>query len=69
MAAVRVVVVHVAPRVKATSNILFSLLLSLSLLFLMGCFCLTRVRVAVLDQKVETADLNHLTLRRIFHAV
>ena len=31
-------------------------------------FGMTRERFAVLDQKAESADLNHLTLRRSFHA-
>ena len=70
VAAVRVVVVRVAPRVEAAAEFLVYLPLSVLLLSLLmdhGGFGMTRVRFAVRDQKAVSADRE--TLRRSFHAV
>ena len=58
VAVVRVVVVHVAPGWRLPLLMLFLLLLSLSLSFLLDHrgLCVTRLRFAVVDPKVGTAD-------------
>ena len=73
MAAVRVVVVHVAPRVDAAAvfAVLAVVVVVRVVVVIDGSRVLgvTRVRFVVLDQKVGLRTLSHLTLRRIFHFV